>query len=94
MNWQGLSSAKRLRRLEFGLPTALAYEAARHLSVRAVYAERGESEDQPRVFRRDFDDNVNIQRLLAIALEHKRCSTDKVDAEIPAPAAGVLAVMT
>src|SRR3954464_5460081 len=33
----------------------LAYEAARHLSVRAVYAERGESEDQPRVFRRDFD---------------------------------------
>lgn len=44
----------------------LAYEAARHLGVRAVYAERGESEDEPRVFRRDFDIIHPGERVLVI----------------------------
>lgn len=44
----------------------LAYEAARALGVRAVYAERGESEAEPRVFRRDFDTIRPGERVLVI----------------------------
>lgn len=44
----------------------LAYEAARHLGVRAVYAERGETDAEARVFRRDFDVIRPGERVLVI----------------------------
>jgi orotate phosphoribosyltransferase len=44
----------------------LAYEAARALGARAVYAERGETDAAPRVFRRDFDTVQPGERVLVI----------------------------
>lgn len=44
----------------------LAYEAARALGVRAVYAERGETEAEPRVFRRDFEGIRSGERVLVV----------------------------
>ncbi|MCX6023950.1 MAG: orotate phosphoribosyltransferase [Chloroflexi bacterium] len=44
----------------------LAYEAARALGVRAIYAERGDTEAEPRVFRRDFATIQAGERVLVV----------------------------